>query len=259
MLTKSNAVFVGRVTDVWPPRETIADESRRLTLSQLKQTMLERWRGALSAEQERYIRTTTDKDDLEFRFGFIQRVRFTVSELLAGPQIREVYTDTTSCGYRFETGVTYLVDAYSDVTRYQVRACSRTGRVESDEAIEDLKALRAWRTGNPLPPRIYGRINVRDLRQDTRVRLIDDQDREERLARVDPDGRFSLDNLTKTKHRFQAEDARDKGEILIDLSRIGCFEAIPWFSEGWHIGGSPVTLGPDPIILESPPLILPSK
>lgn len=258
ILSGSNAVFVGQVTDVWPARETIAAESERLTLTKLRQLISERWRGALTAEEERYIRTTTDRDVLELRFGHIQRVRFIVSELLAGPQIREVYTDTSSCGYRFEPGLAYLVNANHDGPRYQTGACSRTSRVESDDAVEDLKALRAWRTGNPLPPRIYGRIEVRDLRPDTRVRLVDDQDREERLARLDPNGRFSLDGLTNTKHRFQVEDSRGKGERL---SRLGCFEATPWFSEVWHIAGSPVMLESKqvPIIPEPPPLLIPPK
>jgi hypothetical protein len=259
--SESNTVFVGQVTDIWPARETIAGESQRLTLTKLKQLILERWHGTLTAGEERYVRTTTDRGAIELRFGHTQGVRFIVSELLAGPQIREVYTDTSSCGYRFEPGLTYLVNANPDGPRYRTGACSRTSGIESDDAVEDLKALRAWRTGNPLPPRIYGRINLSDLRPDTRVRLIDGQDQEERLARPDVNGRFSLDGLTKTKHRFQVEDSRGKGERLIDLSRLGCFEATPWFSEVWHIAGSPVVLESKqaPIILEPPPLLVPPK
>jgi hypothetical protein len=94
---------------------------------------------------------------------------------------------------------------------------------------------------------------VRDLRPDTRVRLIDDQGQEERLARIDPNGRFSLDALAKTKHRLQVEDSRGKEDRLIDLSRLSCFEATPWFSEAWHIAGSPVVLKPEPPPLPAPP------
>ena len=255
-LSEANAVFVGRVTEVWPARETIANESQRLTLPKWKQLILQRWHSHLSAEEERYIRTTADRALLEFRFGLIQRVRFTVIEPLAGPQIREVYTDVSSCGYHFETGLTYLVKADSAGPRYRSYACSRTSRIDSDEAVEDLKALRVRRTGNPLPPRIYGRISLRDLRPDTRIRLIDDQDQEERVARPDANGRFSLDGLTKTKHRIQIEDSRGKGERLIDLSRLDCFEASASFSEGWGIAGSPVMLeSREPIIIPEPPLL----
>jgi hypothetical protein len=249
----SNAVFVGKVTDVWPARQTIAGESRRLSLTAFKQLILERWHGTLTAEEERDIRATTDRDTLEFRFGSIQRVRFSVSEFLAGPRVREVYTDTSSCGYSFKPGLTYLVNANHDGPRYRTGACSRTNRVSSDEAVEDLKVLRAWRTGNPLPPRIYGQILTGDLRPDTRVRLIEAQGQVERLARFDPNGRFSLDDLAKTKYRFQVEDSRGKGDRLIDLSSISCFEATPWFSEVWHIAGSPVALEPEPPPPLSPP------
>lgn len=260
-LSESNAVFVGQVTDVWPARETIAGQSQRLTLTKLRQLILDRWHGTLTAEEERYIRTTRDRDTLELRFGLIQRVRFSVTERLAGPRIREVYTDASSCGYRFEPGLTYLVNANHDGPRYHTGACSRTSRVESDDAVEDLKALRAWRTGNPLPPRIYGRIDMRDLRPDIRVRLVDDQGQEERLTRLDPNGRFTFDDLAKTKYRFQVEDSRGKGERLIDLSRLGCFEATPWFSESWHVAGSPVLMESKqvPLIPEPPPLLVPPK
>ena len=253
-LSKSNAVFVGKVADVWPARQTIAGESRRLTLTGLRQLLLERWHGTLTAEEERFVRTTTDRDALELRFGSIQRVRFIVSEFLAGPEIREIYTDTSSCGYSFEAGLTYLVNANHDGPRYRTGACSRTSRVESDDAVEDLKALRAWRAGNPLPPRIYGQILMGDLRADTRVRLFDEQGQEERLARIEPNGRFSLDALAKTKHQLQVEDSRGKGDRFIDLSHLSCFEATPWFSEVWHIAGSPVVLEPEP-----PPLLTPPK
>jgi hypothetical protein len=83
---------------------------------------------------------------------------------------------------------------------------------------------------------------VQDLQPDTRVRLVDDRGREERVVRLDPNGRFSFDGLTKKTHRFQVEDPRGKGERLIDLSRLGCFEAAPSFSEVWSIAGSPVVM-----------------
>jgi hypothetical protein len=136
MLPASNAVFVGQVIDVWPARETITGESQRLPLTQLRQVVLKRWHGTLSVEEERCVRTTTDRDALEFRFASLQRVRFLVSEFLAGPQIREVYTDASICGYRFEPGLTYLVDANLAGSRHRTGACSRTGRVDSEDAVE---------------------------------------------------------------------------------------------------------------------------
>lgn len=257
----SNAVFVGQVTEVWPTREMIANESRRLTLPKWKRLILERWHDRFSVAEERYIRTTTDRGLIELRFGNIQRVRFVVSEFLAGPQVGEVYTNTSSCGYHFDPGLTYLVNAIPDGPRLRTGACFRSSRIESDEAVEDLKALQARRTGNTLSPRIYGRISLRALRPDTLVRLVDDQDREERSVRPDANGRFSFDALTKATHRLQVEDSRGKGESLVDLSRFDCFEAFSSFSEAWSIGGMPVTLESKevPIILEPPPVLLPGN
>jgi hypothetical protein len=239
---ESSAVFVGRVVDVWPPRQELANESEHLSLSMLRHLILQRWHGALSAEEEQYIRAAPDRAALELRYALIQRVRFVVNEVLAGPRVREIYTDGSSCGYRFEQGQDYLVNSVRDGPRFQTGACSRTSRVESADAVEDLKALRAWKSGRRLPPRIYGRIDSADLRTDTRVRLIND--RKEYALSLGADGRFSLDGLEKTKYRLRIQDGRGKGERAIDLSTFGCFEAAPWFDGVWHIAGSP--LQPDP-------------
>ena len=193
---KSNALFVGLVTDV------------------------------------------TAENTIESEHAPTQCVRFIVSEVLVGPEVREVYTDASSCGYRFKPGSLYLVNAHVEGSRYLTGACSRTSRIDSDEAVEDLRALRAWRSGIPLLPRIYGRIEPADVRTDTRVHLIEDRD--ERSVRLDGDGRFSIDGLAKTKYRLRVEDARGKAEHEIDLSRIDCFEATAGFSDGWDIAGDPV-------------------
>jgi hypothetical protein len=123
-------------------------------------------------------------------------------------------------------------------SRYQTGACSRTSKVESDDAVEDLRALRVWKSGRRLPPRIYGRIDSSDLRTDTRVRLIND--RKEYSISPGADGRFSFDGLEKTKYRLQIEDGRGNGERVINLATFGCFEATPWFDGAWHVAGSPV-------------------
>jgi hypothetical protein len=133
------------------------------------------------------------------------------------------------------------------MARYSTGACSRTASVESDDAIEDLKALRAWTSGSALSPRIYGRILYSDLRPDIQIRLVRNQD--ERSLRPNPDGSFSFDDLEKAEYRLPVQDSRGIGERVLDLSRLGCFEATPWFSGVWHIAGSPVLLD-----LKSPPL-----
>lgn len=47
-----SAVFVGRVVDVWPSRQTLIKDSQHLPLTALKHRILRRWHGALSTEEE---------------------------------------------------------------------------------------------------------------------------------------------------------------------------------------------------------------
>ena len=56
----------------------------------------EQHRPALTAEETLYVRTTTNRDTLQLRFGRLQRVRFIVSKRLAGPLVLQVYADATS-------------------------------------------------------------------------------------------------------------------------------------------------------------------
>ena len=239
-LSESGAIFVGRVIEVWPTSDVVARDYRHLSLDQMRRMLIRRWGDVLSAEEQRDIRTLPDRETIAFRFVFLQRVRFAIDELFAGPAIREVYTDTTSCGFRFEPDRRYLVNSVRDGVRYRTGACFRTNRVESNDAVEDLKALRAWKSGNPLAPRIYGRIPSDQLRPNLRVYLRDGPD--EKSVRVSADGRFSFDGLEHKRYRLEIRDERGNGERVIDLSRLGCFEATPWFSGAWEIGGSPVQM-----------------
>ena len=239
--TDSSAVFVGSVVEIWPAREALAKQ-QRLSHSQLRQLILQRWRGILSAQEEQYVRASPEWDKIEFRYAYMQRVRFVVSEVLAGTQVHEIFTDSTSCGYRFELNHVYLVNSSRDGLRYRTGACTRTAETASEEAVEDLKALRAWKAGTPLSPRIYGRILPSDVRPDVLVRLT--RDRGEGWVHPDADGGFSFDGLEKAQYRLQVRDGRGTGERLLDLARMGCFEASPWFNESWHIAGTPVLMEP---------------
>ncbi len=254
-LSRSNAVFVGRVVAIWPTREALAGQ-QHLSHPQLRHLILQRWRGVLSTGEEEYIRRSPEWGDIELRYAHMQRVRFAVRELFTGPPIHEIYTDISSRGYSFQPGRSYLVNSFPDGPRYRTGACSRTSGVDSVDAVEDLKALRAWKSGNPLAPRIYGRILSPDLRADIRVRLT--KDRSEKQARLDANGGFSFEGLETAQYQLEVHDARGAGGRAIDLSRLGCFEATPWFSDGWHIGGSPVLLErkslPIPDVPDPPPL-----
>src|SRR4051812_5442432 len=81
-LTPSGAVFVGRVVDVWPTRQGLAgEEPQNVSLAELRHLILERWREVLSADEERYIRTSSDRGAMEIRYALMQRVRFVVTEV----------------------------------------------------------------------------------------------------------------------------------------------------------------------------------
>ena len=139
-----DAAFLGQVVDIWPSGRTLADEYERLSHAQKRRLTLQRWAVVLSPEEKKYVRTTTERDRMEADYAFLPRVRFKVTEVLAGMQIREIYTESTSCGYRFQRGKVYLVILFRDGRRYSTGACSRTGPVESDEAVEDLKVAREY-------------------------------------------------------------------------------------------------------------------
>lgn len=252
----SDAVFVGKVVDVWPSRKALGTEIQHLSLPSLRRMILSRWHGALSAEEERDVRTSQNRAEIELRYGILQRVRFVVNEILTGPEVRELYTDASSCGYRFEPGRDYFVVTTHHGGRYETGACSRTSPVASESATEDLRALRARKTGKPLSPRVYGHISLDDLRGETRVQLQGDE--ENRSLLVKGDGRFAFDGLQMKTYRLEVRDERGTGERTIDLASIGCFEAFPWYSDGWRIGGSPVVIESRPAIqLPDPPELLP--
>src|SRR5579884_2550994 len=155
-LSQSNAVFVGQVVEIWPTRKVLIRQ-QDLSHPHLRHLILQRWRGVLSSDEEEYIRTSPEWGKIELRYAYMQRIRFAVSELFTGPPIHEIYTDISSCGYSFEPGRSYLVNSFPDGPRYRTGACSRTSGVDAADAVEDLKALRAWKSGSPLAPRIYGR------------------------------------------------------------------------------------------------------
>lgn len=235
-LPGSRAIFIARVIDVWPAREVVAEEAH-LSQLQLRRLILSRWHGTLTAKEEQYVRTSPEWGKIQSRYAWLQRVSIVTTDVFAGPELHEVYTEASDCGYRFEAGRTYLVNASVDGPRYRTGACTRTGPVQSQEAIEDLKALRAWKSGHPLAPRIYGWIHPSDLRPDTRLSLVG-----LREVPVSPDGSFSFDGLTKAEYRLRIQDARGTGDRVIDLRRLGCFETLPSFHNGWSIAGSPVLI-----------------
>jgi len=87
-LSQSNAVFAGRVVEIWPAREVLASQ-QHLSRPQLRHLILKRWRGALSADEERYthLDLARNSDRLSAsggRNGFVLRDQFGVAAMPSG-------------------------------------------------------------------------------------------------------------------------------------------------------------------------------
>ncbi|MDP8979352.1 MAG: carboxypeptidase-like regulatory domain-containing protein [Acidobacteriota bacterium] len=157
---------------------------------------------------------------------YSRRVRFRVREELEGSagEEFELFTDATSCGYEFQVGREYLVVSHEnkETGRWSTGACSRSAPVESVDAQQDLRALRARKAGETMTPRIYGQVI--DPLPSALLRLAGASFHREALS--DADGRFAFDNLPAGKYRLEVGGMEAWGAPQeIDLSGGGCFEA----------------------------------
>jgi hypothetical protein len=138
----SSVVFVGRVVDIWTtrggPRKKAASVRGPIEMSSNSAVARSpfRRRGTIHP-------ASSEWGKIELQHGYMQRIRFVFSEVFAGAQVHEVFTDSSDCGYRFDLNHAYLVNSSRDGLRYRTGACSRTAPAESEEAVEDLKALHA--------------------------------------------------------------------------------------------------------------------
>jgi hypothetical protein len=146
-------------------------------------------------------------------FGFSTRLyQFDVQEWLAGGAgaTFQLLSDISRCGYRFEPGRTYLVVASREMPGdWWTRACLGSKPIEN--AQDDLSAMRAYRDGRPLPPRVYGTVlDYREIvRFDQRpppfanvpVRLVRDGVTLETAC--GGTGRFAFDRLEKAEYLLE--------------------------------------------------------
>lgn len=241
-------IFVGTVTHIYPASldayrslESALNRNDRGALVRAKALILRLWEPVLSSDEARSIKLASSQDELRrasIMGMFTRRVRFRVREWIEGNSGEEfeLFTDASDCGYRFEAGKQYLVvsSQYTKTDKWWTGACSRTAPVESEDAKQDLRALRAWRDGRPLSPRIYGQIYDRRHRQpsdpgppgspDFIIRLTGASSEQEIWP--DTEDRFSFDNLAPTSHRLELVAAAALGSPQeIDLSHGRCFEA----------------------------------
>jgi hypothetical protein len=248
--TGTEVIFVGRVTDLYPAsievygpllsqpqRSAKAKSAANQRLSRGKAIISSIWNGELTGAEELAIKSADSEDGIRRASelaAYARRVRFHVQEWLVGPQTAQldIFTDFTSCGYRFKLGETYLVVAKRTATvRWWTGACSGTEPIAS--AGEDLKALRAWRDGHPLQPRVYGVVRDGRLKQPGQwidpplpsvpMLMICGDSRLE--AKSDQEGRFSFDDLGTRKYRLEVGLPSWQGSSMeVDLSHDRCCE-----------------------------------
>ena len=182
-----HAVFVGQVTQVYPKShadmteefgrthrdllesllaQSVDTSGRRLAgypsalLEWRKQIIEYVWGDTLTPAEREQLRTADQRDLDRLGFDQRQRVHLEVVENFAGADAGEftLYTEFQGCGFHFDEGETYLVQAYKNVAAgtWEASSCSRTRLLA--QATEDLEALHAWKTGQRLPGRISGQI-----------------------------------------------------------------------------------------------------
>jgi hypothetical protein len=206
-----------------------------------KASILRLWGPVLSTREVRRVKLANSQDSLRRATDlgtYVRSVRFLVKESLEGSDTGQfqLFTEASDCGYAFEVGKEYLVvsERSSKTNRWWTFACSRTAPVDSVAAREDLIALRAWKEGHSLAPRVYGQIfDLRHLPPDdlvppdlptAQIRLTGTSFGHE--IRSDEEGRFSFDNLPKAKYEIKVEAPGVIGSSQnLDFSRGGCFEA----------------------------------
>jgi hypothetical protein len=163
----------------------------------------------LTPTEKEQLRAAADERELD-RLGFDQRrrARLEVLENFVGAEAFEFTLNTAldgpACGFDFTEGATYLVEAYkpSGSDTWRVSSCSRTRML--DQAADDMKTLRAWKTGQRLPGRINGQIIDRrtpSAGTPFRVRLLGAKQILETTS--DSRGQFTFDNLDTGVYQVQ--------------------------------------------------------
>lgn len=281
------AVFVGTATDIYPNLNSTTDRKHtsrtEMTASEKKTLLLERWRGVLTVEETQSIQSAKSVDNVFWgnpRIGLeTHRARFQVVEWLQGGSGAsfEVFTDSTSCGYQFEAGTTFLVVARlnPESMRWQTGACMRNAPVVSRTAQEDLRALRATRDGYSLPPHVYG--EVVDNRNSSVglnsppglpaavLRLTGPSSSRE--TTTDGQGWFAFDDLQRGTYRLELLQPSLRGQgATIDLGPTACSEVFVYWSPskdgGEYCISSPRKFGipkKEPVPMEEAPVDLPPK
>lgn len=244
-------VFIGTVTNTVaattsvPPPSPRSSQARPLNPSQMdlmrerRDAALALYGDALPEAERAALLVQQDVFGLADELSWIedrQRSQVRVEELFigdVGPEIQIVDTNNTSCSYQYKVGQTYLFEARQDGRgRWVPLVC--TGRASTIDSAEDnIRSLRAWKSGQTLPSRIYGKALVMG-RFPTAVRFgLRGEVPMETI--LDEDDRFSFDNLQPGRYEFEMltpgrmglNDKEVFGPYPIDLTSGGCAELAP--------------------------------
>lgn len=173
----NTAIFVGRVTQVYPFKGGVHDYMRGLysdplqvqpfDREQLRTRLLRIWGESLTQAETERLRGAQDLSTLPRLFDgipgvHVRRVRLNVIEGFTSLSLGafELFTGIGGgdCGFSFEEGSEYLVFASKDPVsgRWSAYACG--GTLSIGYASHELAALRSWKNGRALAPHIYGRV-----------------------------------------------------------------------------------------------------
>lgn len=250
---EQRAVFVGTVSEIYPDLDGAKDVGRAerggMTLQEAKNLLQERWQGVLSAKEILAVQQSSSMNELLLSSSRIdlatRRVRFRVMEWLQGGSGSsfDLFTDLSSCGYRFAGGSTYLVVATLNAgsQRWQTGACMRNAPADSRLAQEDLKALRAARDGRSMLPRVYGHVldwregsaGIQPASGPAHPVLILTGPATSRQAAADEQGWFTFDDLPRGEFRLELRQPSLRGQsTTIDLRRPACSEVSVFLEQG---------------------------
>lgn len=226
------AIFVGRVTEIYPPgdleqayktmlpgRKLDDVESNPPSLKELKEGQLRLWRGIMNAaEVRRLLEASTVEEFSPLLDGvgwpFVRRVRLDVRERFSGPESRnfELFTGLGGgdCGVEFKEGEAWLVFASQDQKsgRWGAGICGHSSLLK--DSANEVAVLRALKEGRRPAPHIYGRLVGETRRRRARsitfppligvtvTLLTEDGKRLE--TKTDKKGNFLFENLEKKRY-----------------------------------------------------------
>ena len=225
----------------------LSTEEERLVFAAGKELFLDLWGHELTASERVALQRADTEEELNAVLesvpdDMVKRVEVNVQETLIGDLPDRLVLSTgmegADCGVDFRDGETYLIEAQlvRDLL-WSTSICSRTNRIR--DAQEDLEALRSWKKGESLTPRVYGYVDDWTSRHDehpssypriggVRLKLLGESETHE--AVTDSEGRFRFEGLESQVYRLELDEpdwhfwSTAQARSTIDLTEAHCAE-----------------------------------